>query len=702
MRPPRSPEPSAGALHAGRGAQAVVVAVLLGLLLAAGPGLTGRAWAQQQGGEAPVQILTSDLARVQTVRQEHIAATFVVIGAHPIREVRINGKPETIHPDMVVVVNAQVPLPARENLIDVTAVDVNGNRREKSFLVVREGIPQPPTPAERQANIAQAIDRGDFERARIELTLWRQQGGPSVLIDPLMDQLQERETVAESQTILALIDAGEFDQAQRRLAAWQSIGGDYITISGLEKQLAATKLQVLKPELEGAIVAGHFDEADTILKGWEAAGDNPDAVASLRKVWTEWKSAPPYIVDVQGIPRKTQVRLQVRSLAGGASGMIPAQGPSASEIKTLGEGPGRYQLPGPGAYTLEFVNDGVHEPLSVPLKTALQHTEVTLAPDLTYQLQGKWEVATPMPVPDAAPGVVVRQGKVHVFGGYQSFQYARERAGGQYGPPRDKSVYAPAGTMAVFDPDAGTWNPSALPASTVPQLPFQFSAAALPDVTLLVTAKSSLWHFSADWQQHRVMNAPLPVLAGRPTTVAYKGQVYAFGGLRIPDQPSTSAEVQPVPLAKALRYDPAKDAWTELSPMPAPRGGAVAAAVGDYIYVIGGLDKNGDFRSEVFRYDPAHDHWESARLANMPTGRAWAVAAVVNHEIYVIGGEGSGFFGSKALDSVQVFNPEAGRWHDGPDLPTARKDAGVAVVAGRIYVIGGYGEKSLATVEVLR
>ena len=41
--------------------------------------------------DAPVQILTSDLGRVQTINESHVAVTFVILGQSAIQRVAING-----------------------------------------------------------------------------------------------------------------------------------------------------------------------------------------------------------------------------------------------------------------------------------------------------------------------------------------------------------------------------------------------------------------------------------------------------------------------------------------------------------------------------------------------------------------------------------------------------------------------------------
>ena len=103
----------------------------------------------------------------------------------------------------------------------------------------------------------------------------------------------------------------------------------------------------------------------------------------------------------------------------------------------------------------------------------------------------------------------------------------------------------------------------------------------------------------------------------------YHGKIYSFGGFVYP----TSGPAAWVPINNAWEYDPAADTWKALAPMPSKRGSPVAAAVGDKIYVIGGvtlLPGSSDTAvspntpqlvvGTVEEYDPATNTWRGSRL----------------------------------------------------------------------------------------
>ena len=179
----------------------------------------------------------------------------------------------------------------------------------------------------------------------------------------------------------------------------------------------------------------------------------------------------------------------------------------------------------------------------------------------------------------------------------------------------------------------------------------------------------------------------------------YHGKIYAFGGFVPPE----SGPPAWVPINNAWQYDPAADAWKALAPMPAKRGSALAAVVGEKIYVIGGATTiPGSKETAVFpthphmsvgtveEYDPAGNTWRER--TSMPTPRNHAAIGVVNGKIYVIGGRvGAAFIGlASDISVVEEYDPAADEW-SGPRarMPIARSALGAGVYGGRIYVAGG-------------
>ena len=79
-----------------------------------------------------------------------------------------------------------------------------------------------------------------------------------------------------------------------------------------------------------------------------------------------------------------------------------------------------------------------------------------------------------------------------------------------------------------------------------------------------------------------------------------------------------------------------------------------------------------------------HNTWSSG--APMPTGTVQSAAAVLAGEIYVVGGYNTS---GTVLANLQVYNPTTNAWSAGTPLPTATGASSAAVVNNILYVFGG-------------
>ncbi|CAG2183903.1 unnamed protein product, partial [Oppiella nova] len=70
------------------------------------------------------------------------------------------------------------------------------------------------------------------------------------------------------------------------------------------------------------------------------------------------------------------------------------------------------------------------------------------------------------------------------------------------------------------------------------------------------------------------------------------------------------------------------------------------------IYAVGGLTKNGDSLSTVEVYNPQTSHWKMAEAMTMLRSRVGV--AVMASKLYAIGG----YNGSERLSTVEVFDPK--------------------------------------------
>ncbi|MBI4083358.1 MAG: hypothetical protein HY423_12185 [Candidatus Lambdaproteobacteria bacterium] len=87
-----------------------------------------------EGGAAP-QILTADLAFRQKVETDRLRVNFVIVDTDKVTEVRINGIPQQFTPADTVQITAELQFNPGRNTVTVEAVDEQGNKRVRKFLV---------------------------------------------------------------------------------------------------------------------------------------------------------------------------------------------------------------------------------------------------------------------------------------------------------------------------------------------------------------------------------------------------------------------------------------------------------------------------------------------------------------------------------------------------------------------------------------
>ncbi len=170
----------------------------------------------------------------------------------------------------------------------------------------------------------------------------------------------------------------------------------------------------------------------------------------------------------------------------------------------------------------------------------------------------------------------------------------------------------------------------------------------------------------------------MPTARGALGVAVVNGKIYAIGGLNGNDEPISTVE----------EYNPTTNTWANKRSMPTPRSGFATAVYQNKIYVIGGSIGNGYVgNNEV--YDPQLNTWTTE--TSMPTPRADFGANVVNDAIYLIGGKryssSAPFYTETGIN--EVYYPSNDSWSTKTALPTPVQGYGSAVIANKIYVIGG-------------
>lgn len=137
--------------------------------------------------------------------------------------------------------------------------------------------------------------------------------------------------------------------------------------------------------------------------------------------------------------------------------------------------------------------------------------------------------------------------------------------------------------------------------------------------------------------------APMPEGRHHLMAAAHQGELYAFGG---------SVAVGWSASASAWRYDPASDAWDELTDMPEPRMAGAAVTIAEFIYIVGGVGGS----DQLLAFDPANEIWQAYPGPRQPREHTAAVA--YQGELWVIGGRWSG---AGELKSVEISSTRRNR-----------------------------------------
>lgn len=159
-------------------------------------------------------------------------------------------------------------------------------------------------------------------------------------------------------------------------------------------------------------------------------------------------------------------------------------------------------------------------------------------------------------------------------------------------------------------------------------------------------------------------------------TAVVDGEIWVLGGMT-GDRGNrlTSIEV----------YDPSTQVWTTSDvEMPVGLASFEGAAVGDRIFVFGGLDASSrptDFSAVL---DTSTGTWR--RLSPLPHARYAHTVTLHEGRIHVIGGESV----AGAVPEVDVFDTASMTWSSGTPMPLARGSHDTVSTPAALYVLGGW------------
>jgi N-acetylneuraminic acid mutarotase len=170
-------------------------------------------------------------------------------------------------------------------------------------------------------------------------------------------------------------------------------------------------------------------------------------------------------------------------------------------------------------------------------------------------------------------------------------------------------------------------------------------------------------------------------------TAVIDGKIYAIGG-RSTTQTYANNEM----------YDPISDRWISKALMPTARYGLGVAEIGGEIYAVGGFNPQAQdhlhYLSSVEVYDPITNSWMTSTPMITPR-QSLAVAALGGH-IYAIGGVVYQGPNQGVQNKTEMYDPASHLWSPRTDLPVRLQGMSAVVLAGQIYLFGGFNDQGLS------
>ena len=191
-----------------------------------------------------------------------------------------------------------------------------------------------------------------------------------------------------------------------------------------------------------------------------------------------------------------------------------------------------------------------------------------------------------------------------------------------------------------------------------------------------------------EWRELPVM----PTLREDFSVVAMAGELIVVGG-RHPGKRRALRAVE--------AYLPGSEGWRRLPDMPKGLHGAAAAVVAGRLYLFGGtvdrLMGFGHRLSDLIQIHAIGDgHW--SKVTALATARTGAMAAALGDWVFLVGGGTL----EEELCPMEVFEAGQGRMQQITQPPSRRWDCGLAVAGGVLYLLGGLGANAESTIDAYR
>jgi len=199
----------------------------------------------------------------------------------------------------------------------------------------------------------------------------------------------------------------------------------------------------------------------------------------------------------------------------------------------------------------------------------------------------------------------------------------------------------------------------------------------LTAILLITNCKKnkSVWELKAHMSINRAFHS----------SAAIDNKIFVFGG-------STGKKSEFRDTTSSEMFDPQKNKWTSIAPMPEPITTACAIALNRKIYIIGGQQHMFSKRvNKVLLYDYDSNEWTYKSPLNI--ARAFHCVTTLDNKIYAIGGrESDSEIKTKSRDSLAVYTIEeydinSNKWIIKKVLPFKHFTIGAATINNKIYIL---------------
>lgn len=320
------------------------------------------------------------------------------------------------------------------------------------------------------------------------------------------------------------------------------------------------------------------------------------------------------------------------------------------------------------ALTISTGSLDAQPPLALPAEATKVAPRLTTCPHTLSE----WRTAAPAPAGHLEGASAVIDGRLYLFGGYESYPLVSSTRVDVYNPATNiwETEAAPRGPM----PFATSHMQAALDGTDV-----WFAGGFVGNHPGPLT--NEVWRYDSvndQWWQ----GPSLPVKRASGAMAVYNGRLHYISGLR-----DRQNDV-PTHYVLDLRNP---TIWTTLAPLPRPRNHFQAVVIGGKIYVVGGQvghDDNPVDVAQVDVYDPATGTW--AVRAKMPAPRSHFEPATLKMGARIVGlGGRANTLGQSAVGSVVQYHPPTNRWHTLGDLPVPLYESSAGFINDQLIVTAG-------------